>query len=323
MSISVIYYDRVPDYLKRIIIQANLLNPRKALVASYEHYTGFGVKEQDIITIRRVASEHVMSKLIPVNNFFQPKFEKNWSRISFKCDSLDKITNGGILTRGITEIFGESGAGKTQLLLQLSLSVQLPEIKGGLQKGVALICTEDVFPAKRLVQISESFYKKYPEEDIKYLSNIFIEHVVEPEELLNCVNRRLPILMARYHIGLIIIDSVAAVFRSESNAINRSLDIRQLVSSLLRLSHQYNCGVICVNQVAYIPKKRKITPCLGLVFANLSRTRIKISKIPRLVNFEGRTLTARRMEVVFSPESPCEVCDFIITSDGVNDCPKH
>lgn len=129
--------------------------------------------------------------------------------------------------------------------------------------------------------------------------------------------------MARYPIGLIIIDSVAAVFRTQSNSVNRSYELRQLVSSLLRLSHQYNCGVVCINQVVTIPKKRKTAPCLGLVWANLGRTRIKISKIPKLINVDGQILTARRMEVVFSPESPCEVTDFIITADGVNDCPKE
>lgn len=174
------YYDRVPDYLKSIITRANLLNPKRALAANDEVLVGFGAKEEDIVTIRRIASEHVMSKLVLTTDLFKPKFQEKWCRISFGCKSLDKITNGGVLTRGITEIFGESGAGKTQLLLQLSLSVQLPESVGGINKGVALICTEDAFPSKRLVQISEGFYRKYPKEDINYLSNIFIEHVLEP-----------------------------------------------------------------------------------------------------------------------------------------------
>lgn len=156
-----------------------------------------------------------------------------------------------------------------------------------------------------------------------YLQCILINFVLFQEELLSCVDNRLPVLMTKYPIGLIIIDSVAAVFRTHSNTVNRSNDLRKLVSSLLRLSHQYSCGIVCVNQVANIPKKRKIAPCLGLVWANLGRTRIKISKIPKLINVDGQILTARRMEVVFSPESPCEVCDFIITSEGVIDCPKE
>lgn len=43
--------------------------------------------------------------------------------------------SGGIISRGITEIAGESASGKTQFCLQLSLTVQLPEENGGLAGG--------------------------------------------------------------------------------------------------------------------------------------------------------------------------------------------
>ena len=45
------------------------------------------------------------------------------------------FVTGGLLLRGITEIVGESSAGKTQLCLQLCLSVQLPIKHGGLNGG--------------------------------------------------------------------------------------------------------------------------------------------------------------------------------------------
>ena len=45
------------------------------------------------------------------------------------------FVTGGLLLRGITEIVGESAAGKTQLCLQLCLSVQLPIKHGGLNGG--------------------------------------------------------------------------------------------------------------------------------------------------------------------------------------------
>lgn len=84
-----------------------------------------------------------------------------------------------MVTQGITEICGESGAGKTQILVQLSLMVQLPRELGGLDKGVAYICTEDVFPSRRLSQIAEHFSQKYNIEQTEFLSKIYIEHVLE------------------------------------------------------------------------------------------------------------------------------------------------
>ncbi|KAJ3552807.1 hypothetical protein NPX13_g11029 [Xylaria arbuscula] len=49
-----------------------------------------------------------------------------WHTISTLDTSLDAALDGGVPTGYITEITGESGAGKTQFLLTLLLSVQLP-----------------------------------------------------------------------------------------------------------------------------------------------------------------------------------------------------
>lgn len=51
------------------------------------------------------------------------------------CSKLDAMLKGGIPCRGITQIYGAAGTGKTQLALQLCLTVQLPIIKGGLGAG--------------------------------------------------------------------------------------------------------------------------------------------------------------------------------------------
>ena len=48
---------------------------------------------------------------------------------------LDRTLRGGLLVPGVMEIAGTSAAGKTQLCLQLCLTVQLPRDKGGLEGG--------------------------------------------------------------------------------------------------------------------------------------------------------------------------------------------
>ena len=42
---------------------------------------------------------------------------------------------GGVLNRGITEVAGESASGKTQLCMQLCITVQLPREMHGLDSG--------------------------------------------------------------------------------------------------------------------------------------------------------------------------------------------
>lgn len=97
---------------------------------------------------------------------------------------------------GITEIVGPSGVGKTQLCLQLSLTSQLPEEFGGLNKGfmklelrhksyiviagAVYICTEDAFPSKRLTELTEKLPQRFKNcklDGIKFNDNIFVEHL--------------------------------------------------------------------------------------------------------------------------------------------------
>lgn len=88
---------------------------------------------------------------------------------------MDKLTGGGISLRGITEICGESGCGKSQLCLQLALNIQLPIAQGGLDKAAVFICTEDAFPSKRLSQLAQHYTKMYGQTE--WLNNIYIEHI--------------------------------------------------------------------------------------------------------------------------------------------------
>lgn len=46
------------------------------------------------------------------------------------CTIIDKALRGGISRRGITQIYGEAGTGKTQLALQLCLTAQIPSVEG-------------------------------------------------------------------------------------------------------------------------------------------------------------------------------------------------
>ena len=59
-------------------------------------------------------------------------------KLSFGCPVLDGLLRGGLVVPGLNEIAGVSAAGKTQLCLQLCLTVQLPRELGGLEGGVWL-----------------------------------------------------------------------------------------------------------------------------------------------------------------------------------------
>jgi hypothetical protein len=82
-------------------------------------------------------------------------------RLTVGCANFDRYLAGGLPKRTITEMFGEAGAGKTALALQISLQTQLPPEKGGLGGKTCYIATEGSFPMKRLAQLAQGFKEKH------------------------------------------------------------------------------------------------------------------------------------------------------------------
>ena len=78
----------------------------------------------------------MMTALSLYNSKAQGQVSSFGQRLTLGCQILDGFLRGGILTQGITEVTGESSSGKTQICLQLCLTVQLPKDKGGLEGGL-------------------------------------------------------------------------------------------------------------------------------------------------------------------------------------------
>lgn len=95
-------------------------------------------------------------------------------KIKLQIRSLDKLLCGGLRIRGITEICGEAGSGKTQICLHLCLVVQLPASCGGLGSKAIYISTEGPIPLKRLEAMAASMKKRFETKakNIDFLNNI-------------------------------------------------------------------------------------------------------------------------------------------------------
>uniref|UniRef100_A0AAQ5XMG4 RecA family profile 1 domain-containing protein n=1 Tax=Amphiprion ocellaris TaxID=80972 RepID=A0AAQ5XMG4_AMPOC len=189
-------------------------------------------------------------------------------RLSVGCPVLDQLLRGGLPAGVITELSGESGAGKTQLALQLCLSVQYPAEHGGLNSGALYICTEDSFPIKRLQQLireQPSLRSDVPPSLISSLhfsNNIYIEHTADLGSLQVCLSRRAPLLLAQGLVRLLVVDSVAALFRSEFQAddwLERNRQLLTFSSALHRLGQEFTTPVLCINQSFVLQR----VPCSG------------------------------------------------------------
>ncbi|XP_064149112.1 DNA repair protein XRCC3 isoform X2 [Loxodonta africana] len=216
-------------------------------------------EEHPVVQCVRVSGES-SSRAGPALQLYQQRarFPVQHQRLSLGCPVLDRLLRGGLPLDGITELAGCSSAGKTQLALQLCLAVQLPQQHGGLEAGAVYICTEDVFPDRRLQQLithQPRLRAGVPGEllsKVRFGDQIFIEHAADVDTLLECVSRRVPILLARGMARLVVLDSVAAPFRCEfdSQALTaRARHLQTLGAALRHLSCSFQSPVLCINQV--------------------------------------------------------------------------
>ncbi|KAL5008487.1 hypothetical protein ScPMuIL_014068 [Solemya velum] len=288
-----------------------------------------GLSQGDVLILKTAVAEHV-PKLPGVTALSiwrgEVPGELQLRKLTTGCRLLDHALRGGIISRGITEVAGESASGKTQFCLQLSLTAQLPVSQGGLHGGAAYVCTEDVFPNKRLQQMIQSFPKRVTpplKQPVRFGDNIFIEHVSDMEGLSECIRVKLPILLSKGRVQLVIVDSVAALFRCEyemGEMVQRAKRLSSLAAQLHQLSYQYNIPVVCVNQVTASMKNegRKLIPALGLTWSNQVTSRLMLSRTNQSVRVDGHTETiVRQFEVLFAPHLPRSQVPYIIDQEGV------
>ncbi|OZJ05373.1 hypothetical protein BZG36_01991 [Bifiguratus adelaidae] len=169
--------------------------------------------------------------------------------------ACDALLSGGIPTRGITEIVGESSSGKTQLLLQLCCIAQLPTNKGGLGGGVAFLHTEGKFPIPRLTQLLTRYKDDFPPQ-FDPSAHVHYVNLVDTETLYHIVFYQLPIIIERQQIKLVIIDSIAALYRGEhfdqdtKGRLSQRKELCDISVQLRTLSEQYGIPIVCSNQVS-------------------------------------------------------------------------
>ncbi|XP_017293777.1 DNA repair protein XRCC3 isoform X2 [Kryptolebias marmoratus] len=256
-------------------------------------------------------------------------------RLGVGCPVLDQLLRGGLPVGGVTELSGESGAGKTQLGLQLSLSVQYPQEHGGLNSGALYICTEDPFPIKRLQQlileqpVLRSDVPPSLISGIRFSDQVYIEHTADLESLQVCLSCRAPLLLAQGLVRIIVIDSVAALFRCEFQAddwLERNKQLLAFSSSLRHLSHEFNTPVLCINQVTDVfnqsadslgPSSSSVCPALGLAWANQVTVRLMMRRLQGMISRGAQTSALRRLEVVFAPHLAHDGRDVGVWREGV------
>ncbi|KAF1917999.1 P-loop containing nucleoside triphosphate hydrolase protein [Ampelomyces quisqualis] len=180
--------------------------------------------------------------------------------ISTLDGALDAALGGGIPPGYLVEVTGESGAGKTQLLLTLLLAVQLPP-PHGLAKSAVYISTEAVLSTTRLTQLLSSHpaLAALSVDEKPSLERVLSIQTSDLESQEHILRYQLPVAIRNYGVGLVILDSVAANYRAEfekkgmngaAAMAKRGTQLVQLGALLRELARTEGVAVVVANQVA-------------------------------------------------------------------------
>jgi RecA/RadA recombinase len=143
---------------------------------------------------------------------------------------------------GIVELFGEAGAGKTLICQYLAAQFLLHSPRRALY-----ISLDDYYKPNNFISfMSRKHQLGYVNEPS---SRLLVHHEFEAEALSIFICTKLRASILKYDIGLIVIDSIAAPFRSSDIDIRKG-QLATIAATLRDLAHQYSVNILCTNQVA-------------------------------------------------------------------------
>ncbi|KAH8738945.1 hypothetical protein FG386_000811 [Cryptosporidium ryanae] len=203
------------------------------------------------------------------------------NRIKTSSKKLDNILSGGVIIgKGILELCGVPGTGKTQLCKQLSLNIQIPKNIGGPGLNAIYIDTEGSFSTNRLKEISKNTinYIKNNGGDENIVTDDLIRNIkyvrIFDMDELNNIMLILPNICRDNKIGIIIIDSISMLIRM-CDLDNQSyrLKMQQKIARQLEdMSKKYTLSVIVTNHMTtryYESKEDSLNNNIKLPDANL------------------------------------------------------
>jgi len=237
----------------------------------------------------------------------------NFKRFTTGCKNLDHLLGGGIQLGKITEFYGAPRSGKTQLVHQLSVTVQLSVEQNGLEGMAAIIDTEGTFSPSRIAAIA----KRFNIDPVLAKTRVFVAPAATSDMVLELVYHDLPQLIESKPIKLIAVDSLTSTFRAEYVGLEslreRQQMINKLLHFLLRLAIAEKIAVVITNQV--IAQTNPYGPSMiaagGFVVGHMSTYRVQL----RRKGSEGGVIA----KLEDAPDLPEQEVSLRITDDGIID----
>lgn len=155
------------------------------------------------------------------------------ANISTGSKALDALLGGGIHTGMITDIYGESGSGKSQLCFTLCANCGRDAV------STLFIDTAGTFRPERIVEISGS---QLSLEKITYVRAL---------TTIDQINATKKILEVRP--TLVVVDSVTSLFSTEYSGPQRHRALMKYLHELALLAINSRCAIVVTNMVRTAP----------------------------------------------------------------------
>jgi DNA repair protein RadA len=229
---------------------------------------------------------------------------------------LDKLfgEGNGIKTGALTEFYGASATGKTQICFTLCAMVQ-HELNG---KAI-YIDTENSFRPERIEAIANA--RGFDSQRI--LKNIHIVRALNSSYQEYIIKKAIARFIEKEekNTKLLVVDSVIAHYRAEFSGramlSERQQRLNNLMSTLARIAQVYGIAVVVTNQIQATPddlNSNRITPIGGNVMEHASTYRI---------NLRHHVENSRTARLVKSPSHFENDAVFTISDRGISDAENN
>jgi DNA repair protein RadA len=248
---------------------------------------------------------------------------KDIKKLRTLVPEFDDLLGGGMETQAITEVYGEFGSGKSQLVHQMAVNVQLPEESGGLHGSVIYIDTENTFRPERIEQMLNGLEVDAglgQLEEVLERIQVARAHSSDHQMLLIDTAREVAneLRTSDYPVKLFVIDSLTSLFRSEyagrGTLAARQQKLNRHMHDLFKLIDEHNAIGLVTNQVMSNPAVLfgdPTKPIGGNIVGHTATFRLYLRKS------KGGKRVAR---LVDSPNLPEGEAAFMVEQAGLKTC---
>lgn len=233
----------------------------------------------------------------------------NVNKIGTGCSSLDKILGGGFSSSSITEVYGRTGSGKTQLAHLLVVRALLSDK----DSKAIYIDSESTFRETRIKDMCEANKLDYDDA----MDRIYVARSFNSAHQVLLVDELEKMIQNDNTYKLLVIDSLTSHFRAEFSGRGELANRQQLLNKhlhqLLKIADIYNMVIVVTNQVQSDP---------GLMYGNPEKPiggNILSHSVTSILYLRPAAKSTWVAKLVDSPDLPADECTYLITKNGIED----